>query len=189
VSFLFILPCRFVLYFYARKLDLPGSYFATVALLLTVIISSTGWVAPGADALVAVCLTMGLINASNWYVDLQLSKDIEAGIVILPPVPPVSLFCATQSHDFAVAPKETGFVIESINEKDWPAVIELLAGFSSVERQGFYANLNYGSLCEKAALDFTVVHPDNADAHILYGHVKLCVAKTVNISKARWRNC
>ena len=181
MSFLFILPGMFAMYFCARKLELPGSYFATVALLLTVILSSTGWVVPGADAVVALCLTMGLLNAATWYVDLQLSKDIQAGVVTLPPAAPVSLFCATQSHDFAVAPKETGFVIESINKKDWPAVIQLLAGFNAAERQGFYANLNYGSLSAEAVRDFTVVHPDNSDAHILYGHVKLCVAKEMGL--------
>lgn len=168
-------------YFYSRKLDLPGSYFATVCLLLTVILAASGSVAAGVDALVAACLTMGILNAANWYVDRQLTIAIEAGLVEIPPAPPVNLFCTTQSHDFAVAPLESDFAIEKINAQDWAALQGSISRFTAVERQGFYANLNYGDIDPDSARSFVTNYPHSSDAHILYGHVKLCVAKSMGL--------
>ena len=170
-----------VMYFYSRKLDLPGSYFATVSLLLTIIVASTGLVVPGADAVVALCLTMGILNAANWYIDQQLTAAIEEGLVVIPPAPPVNPFCATQMHDFAVTPKETVSSVEMINSEDWTALLDVLQSFSSTDRQGFYANLNYGDINSPAALKFVNAYPENGDAHLLYGHVKLCAAKSMGL--------
>lgn len=181
MSYLVALPCMLAIYFYSRLLDLPGSYFATVSLLLTVILAASGAIVPGADAIVAACLTMGILNAANWYVDQQLTNAIKAGLVEVPPPPPVNLFCTTHSHDFAVAPGESDFVIDKINAEDWVAVQEIINGFSAVERQGFYANLNYGRIYPQAALNFVNSVPECSDAHILYGHVKLCLAKGLGL--------
>lgn len=171
----------FAVYFYSHRLELPGSYFATVTLLLTVILAASEWIVPGADAVVALCLTMGLLNAANWFVDRQLTDAINAGLVELPPPPPVNLFCTTQSHDFAITPRDSEFLIEKINAENWLAVLELLNSFTPVERQGFYANLNYASISPDAALNFVKSYPDSSDAHILLGHVKLCVAKGMGL--------
>lgn len=177
VSYLVALPCMFAVYFYSRKLDLPGSYFATVLLLLLVILQASDLIVPGADAIVAMCLTMGLLNAANWYIDQQLTTAIKEGLVEVPPPPPVSQFCTTQAHDFAVGTKESTRAIQIINDEEWPTLLKILESFSSIDRQGFYANLNYGDIKPRAALNFVNDYPDNSDAHILYGHVKLCIAK------------
>ncbi len=181
MSYFVALPCMLAVYFYARSLELPGSYFATVCLLLTVIVAASGSIVPGVDAIVAACLTMGILNAANWYVDQQLTKELDAGLVELAPPPPVNPFCSTQSHDFALAPADCDFVIEKINAEDWPAVQRIVNGFSAVERQGFYANLNYGSICPLAALNFVNSAAQCSDAHILFGHVKLCLAKEMGL--------
>lgn len=166
-----------IVYVYSRLRDLPGSYFATITLLLTVILASTGWIVPGVDALVALCLTMGILSLANYYIDQQLNNAIKEGLVEVPPAAPVSRFCTTQMHDFAVASQEYGGCVESINKEDWVTLLETMSAFSPVDRQGFYANINYSSINPDAALNFVKNHPDNRDALVLCGHVNLCVAK------------
>lgn len=181
MTYLVALVCMLVVFQYARKFELPGSYFATFMLLVTVIISGSGALVPGADALVAACVTMSFICACSWHLEKQFVAAIESGELRPAKASRTAMFCTRRSHDFALAPADTDPIVNKINSEDWFSVLELLEAFSAVERQGFYANLNYGGISELAVLDFVNKYPQNADAHVLYGHVKLCKAKRLGL--------
>ncbi len=177
MSYLIALPCLFVVYFHARRQELPGTYFAAVTLLLTVIMASSGLLVPGIDALVGTCLAMGGIGLTTRYIDQQLMVVIDEGLVVLPKPAQTSVFCTRRTHDFAVNTVTKTAAVERINSGDWRVIEDLIGRHSVVDRQGFYADLNYSEIDEIAVLNFVNRHPGSADGHILYGHIKLCKAK------------
>ncbi|OED35329.1 hypothetical protein AB833_30665 [Chromatiales bacterium (ex Bugula neritina AB1)] len=177
MSYLIALLCMFAIFLYARKQELPGSYFATLTLLLTVILANTGVVVAGIDALVAASLTMGAIGLATRYIDHQLTAVIEQGLITLPKPRLVSAFCTKRTHDFAVGSQNHSTLIDQINQGQWLVLEDLIGQYSAEERQGFYANLDYSAIDELAVLNFVNQYPENADGHILYGHLKLCKAK------------
>ncbi len=165
---------------------LSRSGFATFCLLLTVLFAKLQWFVPGVDAIIATCLTMAVANLSLWFYDRFLMEDVpEAELkqqlqqqVVKQRVGNV---CSQHTHDFAVCPHDSIFAIALINSGDWSALSESINNMTLAERQGFYANLKYSSVSERALQEVINAHPNDVDAHILMGHVKLCFAKRLGL--------
>lgn len=177
MTYLVLLPCMFVVYFFARKADLSGSYFATTTVLLTVVMAASGWFVPGLDSVVALCLTMCVMSFAQWYVDKELTEAITAGLVELPKPAPANIFCATRMHDFAATPADHQKIVALINDGNWCELRKSLSELSSQERQGLYANADYSAISAERAAGFVAAHPDDIDANLFLGHLKLCEAK------------
>jgi len=159
------------------RLGLSRSAFAAIALLITVVFVEYRWFAPGVDAVIASCLTMALANLTAWFTDTYLMEEVAAP----EPEPRARNFCSKITHDYAVSPRDSVFAIAHINNGEWSQLSTTLRSMSAVERQGFYANLNYSSVSERALQAIINAHPAETDAHILMGHVKLCLAKRLGL--------
>ncbi len=181
MTYIVALACMLAIYLRAQKLELPGSYFAIFTLLVTIIISSFQVLLPGADALVAGCIAMCFVGGCSWYLERNFIAAIKSGEVSLAAPKRSAHFCARRTHDFALVPRDADETVNRINSEDWTSLLELLGSLTSVERQSFYANLNYGGISELAVLDFVNKYPQDADALILYGHVMLCKAKRLGL--------
>jgi len=179
VSYLVAIPCIAVVYFMVGRLDLTRSVFVILASLLTLLFAAFQWFVPGVDAIIASSLTMALANFLAWFIDTYASADVEEeqGSAIRG----VSRFCSQLTHDYAVSPRDSVFAIGLINSGDWETLAKTFQSMTKAERQGFYANLNYSSASERALQEIINQHPDDADAHILMGHVKLCLAKRLGL--------
>ncbi len=177
MTYLALLPCMFAVYFWAGKNDLSGGYFATITLLLTVIFSQTHWLVPGVDTLVALCATMCVMSYALWYLDQEFNRAIEAGTLEVPRQRPTTLFCSTSNHDFAVASTDFRNIVELINSSAREELFQQLAVMSSEQRQGMYASIDYSELSMSAVQELITTCPQNLDANIFYGHVKICEAK------------
>lgn len=190
MSYLIAIPCFTIVYWMVGRLDLARSTFVLFALLLSVGFASLQWFVPGVDVLIASCLTMALANLCAWFIDTYATPDetdndrnqIAGGHNVPAASKSVRRFCSQLTHDYAVSPGDAVFAIGLINSGDWQALSVRLAGMNRAERQGFYANLNYSSVSERALQEIINKHPNDADAHVLMGHVKLCLAKRLGLT-------
>ena len=179
MSYLIVLPCISIIYLLVGRLDLNRSVFVLFALLLTVLLAAFQWFAPGFDAVIATCLTMALANFLAWFIDAYATPDIEPDSGSEPKE--VGPFCSQQTHDYAVSPCDAVFAIDLINNGNWQALAASLEAMTSAERQGFYANLNYSSVNESAVQQAINSNSQDVDAHVLMGHMKLCLAKRLGL--------
>lgn len=178
MSYLVALPCIAVVYFMVGRLELTRPVFVILALLLTLLFASFQWFVPGVDAIIASSLTMALANFLAWFIDSYASADVTDE---QESTRGVSRFCSQLTHDYAVSPRDSVFAIGHINSGDWETLAKTFQSMTKAERQGFYANLNYSSASERALQEIINQHPENANAHILMGHVKLCLAKRLGL--------
>ena len=165
--------------------------------------------APGADAMLATCISMSAFYLAkyHWGPAPQRAAVEEAPLATTAAKP----FCAQRTHDFAVQTADTEFAVSLLQAEQWEELATALAALSNEERQGFYANFDYGRLThvssgvaactdtitdtegsadtkkyyEPAAgsclIKFTNAQPYSADAHVLYGHYQLCEAKRLGL--------
>lgn len=187
MSYLVVLPCMAALYLMVGRLGLPRTLFVLLSLLLTIVFAEYRWFVPGVDAVIAACISMAAANLCAWFFDtFYLQEMVEEGEILEPTKEPetkieVRDFCSRLTHDFAVCPKDSVFAVGLINNNDWLQLASTLTDMSSTERQGFYANLNYSSISERSLQNIVNAHPKNADAQVLMGHVKLCLAKRLGL--------
>ncbi len=186
MSYLIAIPCMTAVYLMVGKLGLSRVGFATFGLLLTVTFAGYEWFVPGVDALIAACIAMATANFSAWFIDAFLMQEVAEEeltqeLIELQQKQRMGRFCSRLTHDFAVCPQDSVFAVGFINNNDWSALASALADMNASERQGFYANLNYSSISERALQEVINTHPKNADAHVLMGHVKLCLAKRLGL--------
>jgi len=158
--------------------------------------------ASGADALLATSLTMCLFHTALWYWgpadpvldDTADEPEQTAG--------DTKLFCALQTHDFALPSSDTEFAFELLKAEKWDELADTLAKLGDSERQGFYASFDYGRLnparlsgpaidqclTTNSLIKLTNAQPNNADAHVLYGHFQLCEAKRAGLQPGEIQN-
>lgn len=177
MSYLVLLPCMLIVYWWAQKNELSGGYFATVSLLLTVIISHSPWLSPGVDTLVALCATMCCMSVALWYINREFDRAIEAGQITLPRAKATTLFCSTSNHDFAVDTGDFSVPVQLINDQDLPGLNRYLQGLSADARQGMYASIDYSKLSATALRQLLTEDRNHLDLNIFYGHTKVCEAK------------
>jgi len=169
-----------------RRAGVSPSAFAVLCLLFTVFLAKHQWFAPGADAVIAGCFTMAVANIFSWCaITFLVEDDADESVHKAPKRKSTSAeFCSKITHDYAVSPQESVFAITHINSDRWTVLRDELKAMSAAERQGFYANLNYSSISERALQEVINNHPDDADAHVLMGHVKLCFVKRLGLKPA-----
>jgi len=176
VSYIALFPCMLAVYAMTGRLGLSQGGFAALTLVITVALAEYSWFVPGVDALIAACITMALANFSAWFIDTWLMEE-----VLVEQQPRARNFCSKVTHDYAVRPRDSVFAIGHINNNEWTQLASAITNMSAVERQGFYANLNYSSVSERSLQAIINKHPEDADAHILMGHVQLCLAKRLGL--------
>ncbi len=182
--YLLAVPAFATVYLLVDRLDLRGSTFALFAALLTIAFASLHLFQPGIDVIIAACLSMALANLCAWFIDTYATKDPDessdssAGGLTSSRA---SRFCSRLTHDFAVSPRDSVFAISLIKSGGWNTLSEKLSSMTATERQGFFANLNYSSVSERALQEIINANPDSVDGHILMGHVKLCLAKRLGL--------
>ncbi|MEM7259744.1 MAG: hypothetical protein AAF404_20410, partial [Pseudomonadota bacterium] len=181
MSYLVLLPCMLIAYCWARYHDLSGSYFATMALLLTVVFSHTAWFVPGVDTMVALCATMCCMSFALWYVDKEFNQAIEAGLVELPRAKPTTQFCSTSIHDFAVDSADFGAPLRLINATDLDGLNRYLEALTADARQGMYASIDYSKISIQALQQLLSTDRHHLDLNIFYGHAKVCEAKQLGL--------
>ena len=127
---------------------------------------------------------MAIANASAWFVDTFLLEDVtrEALTQQLLDGRRERSFCSRLTHDYAVRPKDSANEVQLINTGKWQELAASINKLGPSERQGFYANLDYSSINEQALQEAINSFPQDADAHILMGHVKLCQAKGLGLN-------
>ena len=179
MSYLTIFPCIAIVYLIVGRLDLTRSVFVLFTLLLTVLLAVSQWFEPGFEAIIAACLTLALANFLAWFIDAYASPDADHDLQDIPKG--VGPFCSQQTHDYAVSPRDTVFAINLINNGNWEALASSLETMTRAERQGFYANLNYSYASELALQEVINSNSQDVDAHILMGHMKLCLAKRLGL--------
>ena len=186
--YLIVVPCLLLVHLYARKAQLPTMLFAAVFLGFWGLLFGAKLVVPGAEALIALCLSLACLRAVECYLDLEDASDEPADT---PEFSAERNFCSRLTHDFAVQPRDSMFAIQLINRREWGALLDRLSGMSASQRQAFYVNLNYSSVSERAMTDLVDQRADNADVHVLMGHVQLCKAKRLGLKtgKAADENC
>ena len=192
-----------------------GGFFAAGTLILALIITNTGLMAPGADVLLATSLTMCCFYMALWSWGPASQADAEdADKTEAVEAKP---FCSQRTHDFAVQSSDTDFAVDLLRAEKWEELADSLATLGSAERQGFYANFDYSKIVstnsaqlrvardavaanEEADNDlkasattnclikFTNAQPHNADAHLLYGHYQLCEAKRLGLTPGTIQN-
>ena len=184
MSYLFAVPCMFAVYMMVGRLGLSRAGFAGLSLLFTVALVEYQWFVSGVDAFIAACLTMAIANASAWFVDTFLLEDVtrEALTQQLLDGRRERSFCSRLTHDYAVRPKDSANEVQLINTGKWQELAASINKLGPSERQGFYANLDYSSINEQALQEAINSFPQDADAHILMGHVKLCQAKGLGLN-------
>jgi len=173
-----------VVYLLVARLQLSKVSFAIACLLLAVAFANLQWFTPGVDAVIAASICMAIANFYAWLIDWASEEDAHGAKIQTLPLPGSQqeivikkTFCSNQTHDFAVCPKETIYAVALLNDREWTALKQTIDGFSVVDRQGFYANLDYASIDVGALQDLINKHAHDVDGHILMGHVKLCLAK------------
>lgn len=184
MSYLVAVPCVAVVCLVAGKLDLRSSPFVLFTLLLTVVFAMLQWFEAGIDFIIASCLSLALANFFAWFIDAYATKDEEADDTQNPGTvasAKVGRFCSRRTHDFAVSPRDSSFAIALIETGEWTELGSKLDAMTQAERQGFFANLNYSSVSERALQEIINAGPENADSHVLMGHVKLCYAKRLGL--------
>ncbi len=181
LSYLVTIPCLAVVCLMVEKLDLRRSTFVLFALLLITAFAAMQWFQPGVDVLIASCLTMALANLCAWFLNTYSTEDAVAQNAIDSSKGRVHRFCSRLSHDYAVSPRDSVFAISLIKSGEYQALNDKLNSMTPAERQGFFANLNYGSVSERALQEIINSHPESVDVHILMGHVKLCLAKRLGL--------
>ncbi len=186
MSFLIAIPCITAVYLMVGKLGLSRVGFATLGLLLTVAFAGYGLFVPGVDAVIAACITMAMANLCAWFIDAYLMEEVseeelKQELAVLTTKQRMGSFCSRLTHDFAVCPQDSVFAVGLINNNDWSTLATAIENMTASERQGFYANLNYSSISERALQEVINEHPKDADAHVLMGHVKLCLAKRLGL--------
>jgi len=100
--------------------------------------------APGADAMLATCISMSAFYLAkyHWGPAPQRAAVEEAPLATTAAKP----FCAQRTHDFAVQTADTEFAVSLLQAEQWEELATALAALSNEERQGFYANFDYGRL-------------------------------------------
>ena len=185
MSYLIIFPCLAIVYLMVGRLDLTRSVFVLFASLLTVLLAAVQWFVPGFDVIIATCLTMALANFLAWFIDTCATADTEQQKSEQQDPQHLSKdvgrFCSLLMHDYAVSPRDTVFAVDLINNGNWEALVASFETMTTAERQGFYANLNYSSASEKALQEVVNSNSQDVDAHILMGHMKLCLAKRLGL--------
>lgn len=197
------------MFFTVQKHGYPSWFFSAGTVLLTIVIASTGLMAPGAESLLATSLSMCSFYLARYYWGPapQTIEDEETP----EHTDPVKSFCAHRTHDFAVQTADTEFAVKLLQAEQWEELATALSELSGVERQGFYANFDYGKLVPAGGqsskfmadsntseidsndpaqppssagnclIKFTNSQPHSADAHVLYGHYQLCEAKRLGL--------
>lgn len=177
MSYLVVIPCIAVVCVLVARLELRVSTFALLTLLLITAFASLQWFTPGVDVLIASSLSMAVANLSAWFIDTYATKDEPT----VDAAPRYRRFCSLVTHDYAVSPGDSVFAISLINSGAWQTLQAKLVAMTDAERQGFFANLNYSSVSERALQAAINDNPKDADSHILMGHVKLCLAKRLGL--------
>ena len=163
------------------RLDLTRPVFVLFALLMTVLLSKLQWFVPGFDAVIATCLTMALANFLAWFIEAYATPDAPEQKGQQQASKDVSRFCSSVTHDYAVSPRDAVFAVNLINNGNHEALAGAIKSMTPAERQGFYANLSYGSASEQSLQEIINNNPQDVDAHILMGHMKLCLAKQLGL--------
>lgn len=208
MSYLVLLPCLLFVFTIVNRQGYPGISFAVVTALLTLIIASTGAMAPGADALLATSLSMCLFHVAMWYWgppgNAICESDDNPDLHTINEAKP---FCAQRTHDFALTSSDTDFAVDLLKAEKWDELTDALAALDDAERQGFYASFDYSKL-QRIDSDFTLdsggdndvsesgnvlvkftnEQPHCADAHLLYGHSQLCEAKRMGLQPGEIQN-
>ena len=181
MSYVVAIPCIAVVCFMVDRLDLRSLPFVLFTLLLTVIFGAWQWFEPGVDVIIASCLSMALANFFAWFIETYATKDDDEQNTSAAASGKVRRFCSRLTHDFAVSPRDSSFAIALIESGEWTELGAKLDAMTQAERQGFFANLNYSSVSERALQDIINADPENADSHILMGHAKLCLSKRLGL--------
>ena len=215
LSYFVLLPCLLFVYTTVKRQGYAGGSFASGTLVLSLIITNTGLMAPGADVLLATSLAMCGFYMALWYWGPARETDSEEAenTEVIEAKP----FCSQRTHDFAVQSSDTDFAVDLLRAEKWQELADSLATLGNAERQGFYANFDYskivshGSAQQNLARDevaedqeadndfnssattnclikFTNAQPHNADAHLLYGHYQLCEAKRLGLTPGAIQN-
>ena len=102
MSYLVLLPCLLFVFTVVSRHGYPGISFVLGTALLGLVIAGSGFMAPGADALLATSLSMCLFHLALWYwgptggqSDIADDSDSRTANDTKP-------FCALSSHDFAL---------------------------------------------------------------------------------------
>lgn len=177
MSYLVAIPCVAIVCLVVDSLELRRSSFALFAILLTTVFAVFRWFTPGVDVIIASCLTMAMANFCAWFINAYATEDEAHDSDLESAQGRVRRFCSRLTHDYAVSPRDSLFAINLIKSGGWEVLRDKLAAMTPVERQGFFANLNYSSVSERALQEIINANPKDADCHILMGHVKLCLAK------------
>ncbi len=182
MNYLVAIPCIAVVCLLVDRLDLRKTSFALFAILLCTVFAALQWFTPGIDVLIASCLTMAVANFSAWFINAYATEDEAMQVHSNESAPQrVRRFCSRLSHDFAVSPRDAVFAINLIKSGGWEDLSAKLGAMTPAERQGFFANLNYSAVSERALQSIINANPKDADSHILMGHVKLCLAKRLGL--------
>jgi len=180
MPYLLAIPCIVVVCLVVDRLDLRRTTFVLFALMLTTLFVTNQWFTPGIDVVIASSLTLAVANFFAWFIDSFATEDQESqseeGTQAR-----IRRFCSHLTHDYAVSPKDSVFAIRLINNGEAEALYAKLGDMTPAERQGFYANLDYSSVSERALQEIINNNPGVADSHIIMGHVKLCLAKRLGL--------
>ena len=150
MSSLIIFPCLAIVFLMVGRLDLTRPVFVLFALLMTVLLSKLQWFVPGFDAVIATCLTMALANFLAWFIEAYATPDAPEQKGQQQASKDVSRFCSSVTHDYAVSPRDAVFAVNLINNGNHEALVSAIKSMTPAERQGFYANLSYGSASEQS---------------------------------------
>ena len=192
--YLIALPALAAIFYQTRQLEMPFAFSTAVFGGLFLAIWMSGIVLPGADVLVALCLTLAITTFAHLRQEAWIDRIVSAGLGEndaaaatdqtndgLVETHPAKQFCTRLTHDFAVSGKHSVFAVRLINTEEYEDFLAAIADMSVRQREGFYADLNYSSISERAVATFTEQHHDSIDAHLLMGHVQLCKAKRLGL--------
>jgi hypothetical protein len=181
--YLVVVPCLLLVHLYARRAQLPTTLFIAVFVGFWGLLYGTQLVIPGAEALVALCLSLACLRSIESYLDYD--DGDEDSIEPAESWVAERHFCSRLTHDFAVQPRDSMFAIQLINRREWGELLERIGEMSAAQRQAFYVNLNYSSISERAMTEMVEHLDDRADTHVLMGHVQLCKAKRLGLKTGK----
>ncbi len=181
--YLIVVPCLLLVHLYARRAQLPTLLFITVFVGFWGLLYGTQLVVPGAEALVALCLSLACLRSVESF--LYYDDDAEDAADSPETYVPERHFCSRLTHDFAVQPRDSMFAIQLVNRREWGELLDRLGALSATQRQAFYVNLNYSSISERAMTEMVEQLGEHADVHVLMGHVQLCKAKRLGLKTGK----
>lgn len=184
MSYLVVVPCLLAVHVFARHSQLPTAIFYAVFVGFWGLLYGGQLVIPGAEALVAMCLTFACVLTAERYLD-SLDEFSEATDVAATSAVPQDWFCSRLTHDFSALPEQSTFAVALINTREFGTLLARLKSFTTAQRQGFYASLNYSSVSERSVSKLIKQYPASVDARVLMGHLQLCKAKRLGLQQGQ----